>query len=171
MGPISLARLELVHPVLALLTRILEVQLGQEIGVTQGFRPAKEQAALYAQGRQTLDQVNQLRVKVGWAPITEAENVVVTAAAPGYSWHEFGCAVDVVPENTMGVPDWNINHPVWQKLVKMGESLGLRSGISWKDEPHFQWTGIFPVTPNDEVRQLFAWGGTIKIWQFVQFKG
>ena len=59
MGPTSLKRLSLVNPVLASKIIQLEKDIGQPLGVTQGLRTSAEQAALYAQGRETLDQVNQ----------------------------------------------------------------------------------------------------------------
>jgi hypothetical protein len=139
--------------------------MSESLGVTQGLRDDDEQMALWAQGRMQLDQVNALRAKVLWAPITEAANEKpVTNARPGYSWHPFGMAVDVVPEDSSGQPDWNVNHPVWQELVTKGEALGLTSGISWKDEPHFQLVGRFPVTPNDEVRAICKQGGIKAVW-------
>jgi peptidoglycan L-alanyl-D-glutamate endopeptidase CwlK len=143
---------------------MLDAEMSEALGVTQGLRTAGEQQALWAQGRDTLPKVNAYRQAVGWAPIKNADNVKVTNAAPGYSWHEFGLAVDVVPFESSNAPDWNENHPVWQELVAKGKALGLTSGISWRDEPHFQITGIFPVTPSDEVRTLFAESGLQSVW-------
>lgn len=165
MGPISEERLATVHPKLAALIHTLDTQMSEPLGVTQGRRDDAEQEALYAQGRGTLELVNHLRELVGWAPITAEENAeTVTDAKPGYSWHGPGLAVDVVPLDSSQDPDWDSNHPVWKELVEKGEALGLTSGISWHDEPHFQLTGRFGITPDDEVRQLMASGGVEAVW-------
>ena len=115
--------------------------------VTQGLRTWAEQDALYQQGR-TLP------------------GAIVTDAPAGSSWHNYGLAVDVVPMDPL--PDWNASHPIWRRLIAAGEALGLYSGDefrTFKDEPHFQLTGTFPVSPNDEVRQLFEQDGMEAVWQ------
>lgn len=150
MDTISTARLSLVCPKLSDLIKQLDSSLAQEgisIRVVQGLRTWNEQAALYAQGR-------------------TAPGKVVTQAPPGHSWHNFGMAVDVVPMPN-GQPDWNLGHPAWQRIVALGESLGLTSGskFSHPDWPHLQLTGKFPVSPTDEVRQLFRDAGMEAIWQ------
>lgn len=128
----------------------MAIQLEAEgivIRVTQSLRPWATQEALYAQGR-------------------TAPGSIVTNAEPGFSWHNFGLAVDVAPFDG-ALPDWNITHPVWQRLVSVGDSLGLLSGAEWRtfpDWPHFQLTGRFPVTPDDEVRYLFKEGGLQAVW-------
>ena len=171
LGPISLKRLALVEPILAELIMTLSEQLSEPIGITQGLRTSKEQVALYSQGRDSLTLVNDFRKQVGWAPILPRENLMtVTNAMPGYSNHEFGLAVDVVPFESSQHPDWDVTHPIWQEIVTKGQALGLTSGISWHDEPHLQRTGRFPVTPDDEVRQLFATGGLALVWKEA-FKG
>ena len=167
MGPTSLQRLNEVNPLLAAKIKQLEKDLGQPLGVTQGLRTGDEQAALYAQGRQSLDEVNALRKKVNWAPITEAQNRArVTNADRGESYHEFGLAVDVVPEALdTGAPDWNVTHQVWKDLVVKGEALGMTSGKSWGDEPHFQLQGNWPVNkPPVEAAQLLANGNLTDVW-------
>lgn len=150
MDPISEARLELVCPALAEKIHKLSDMLADEFKfrVTQGLRSWDEQAKLYAQGR------------------TSPGNVV-TKAPPGHSWHNFGLAVDVVPLTDLGV-DWNIEHPQWQRLIAAGTSLGLVSGSQFRtfpDYPHFQLTGSWPVSPNDEVRQCFLDGGMVAVWK------
>jgi hypothetical protein len=51
--------------------------------------------------------------------------------------------------------------------VAVGESLGLVSGISWKDEPHFELTGKYPSDPTQEVQDLFTSGGLPAVWAAV----
>lgn len=146
MDTISEDRLALVCPILAFKVQMLAELLPSDIfRVVQGLRSWSDQEKLYAQGR-------------------TAPGKVVTNAQPGYSWHEFGLAVDIVPMNPL--PDWNISHPVWQRLIQTGESLGLYSGseFSCKDNPHFQLTGKFPVTPNNMARQVFLNAGCRAVW-------
>jgi peptidoglycan L-alanyl-D-glutamate endopeptidase CwlK len=150
MDAISEERLSLVLPGLADKIRTMAEMLsleGIEIRVTQGLRTWAEQAALYAQGR-------------------TAPGSVVTNAQPGYSWHNFGLAVDVAPFDG-GVPEWNTSQPAWGRIIAIGESLGLFSGDEFhaiKDEPHFQLTGQLPVSPDDSVRAEFQSGGIEAVW-------
>jgi peptidoglycan LD-endopeptidase CwlK len=150
MDTVSEQRLSEVYPGLAVKVRAMADQLaaeGIDIRVTQSLRTLAEQEALYAAGR-------------------TAGGNVVTDAQPGYSWHNFGLAVDVAPLTPQG-PDWNINHPVWQRIVAVGESLGMVAGATWRsfpDWPHFQLTGTFPISPNDAARSLLATGGVSAVW-------
>jgi len=151
MNPSSLARLSQVHPKLSeLIQKLAELLAAEEIDlhVTQGLRSFQQQADLYAQGR----------TKPG---------PIVTKAPPGHSWHEFGMAVDVVPFDKEGHPDWNADHPAWKRIVEVGKSLGLFSGTDFhsiKDTPHFQLTGNFPDSPTDDVRSLMETSGLQAVW-------
>lgn len=154
MDTISESRLRDVHPRLARIVRemadILELEHPPVVlRVTQGLRTWSEQAQLYAQGR-------------------SAPGKVVTNAEPGSSWHNFGLAVDVVPYGLDGRPDWNTSHPIWQRLVQLGTSLGLVAGgrfRSFPDQPHFQLTGKLPVSPDLEVRETYGQSGLAGIWR------
>jgi peptidoglycan L-alanyl-D-glutamate endopeptidase CwlK len=141
---------------------------GIDLRVTQALRSWNMQAALYAQGREDLYDVNERRAAVRLAPIDPEENREVTKAAPGHGWHEFGLAFDVCPFDQTGQPDWNEKHPVWEAVQTMGEAIGLKAGCTFrtiKDGPHFQFTGRFGDSPDDEVRQLYQSGGTIAVWE------
>lgn len=152
MDSISEARLSLINPVLAGRVRQMAEMVDMEgiiFRVTQGLRTWKEQAALYEQGRTTPGNI-------------------VTDARAGYSWHCFGLAVDVAPDDPKlpgYQPDWNSAHPAWVRLVSVGMSLGLVDGKSWNDLPHFQLSGRFPLTPDDEVRQIFTDAGMEGVWR------
>ena len=147
---ISEQRLSEVHPKLAEKVRSMADLLAQEnitIRVVQGLRSWGEQATLYAQGRTVPGQV-------------------VTNAKPGTSWHNYALAVDVAPFDS-GIPDWNVDHPAWKRIVAVGESVGLVSGSTWRtfpDWPHFQLTGQLPVSPDDAVRAAYETGGQSAIW-------
>ena len=153
MDAISDARLQQVNPILAARVRQLEQTLGFEIRVTQGLRTSAEQTALYAQGRLALVTVNLLRKQINQAPITQEENIRVTDAAPGQSWHEYGLAVDVVP--MVPTPDWNESHPTWQKIVQSAVNFQLKDGIGWRDEPHLQPIEI-PLSPTPQYIAMLA---------------
>lgn len=150
MDSVSEAKLQLVCPALAFKIISLETMLKDEsivFRVTQGLRTWAEQDSLYQQGRSTPGNV-------------------VTNAPAGSSWHNYGLAVDLVPMDPL--PDWNLSHPVWGRLIAAGESLGLYSGDefrTFKDEPHMQLTGRFPVSPDDEVRQIFRDAGMEQVWR------
>jgi peptidoglycan L-alanyl-D-glutamate endopeptidase CwlK len=97
---------------------------GVELIITSTYRDHESQNALYAQGR------------------TEPGNIV-TNAKGGQSFHNYRCAVDVVPI-VNGKPCWDSNHPIWQKVGNYGKLAGLEWAGDWirfKEYPHFQYTG------------------------------
>ena len=158
MDPISETRLAEVHPLLASKIRQMAdalTQQGVTIRVTQGLRSWTQQMSLWLKGRDINGKVI-------------APGKVVTKAPPGHSWHNFGLAVDVVPMDNEGRPDWNVDHPVWKQIVEIGRSVGLEPGAEWRtfpDYPHFQLTGNLPVSPDDESRQTFKDGGMAAVWK------
>ena len=96
---------------------------GIDILVTSTYRDMESQAALYAQGRTT-------------------EGKIITNAGPGGSYHNWRCAVDVVPL-VNGKPDWDGSHPVWATIGELGEQAGLEWAGKWihfKELAHFQYT-------------------------------
>ena len=152
MDTISEERLQPIHPVVADRIRALaaeiESTLGISLRVTRAMATIPEQTAYYSQGRFPLAVVNQRRAAVQLAPLTDAENrAIVTDAPPYHSWHEYGMAGDVVPMAPL--PDWNTNHPVWQRIVDLAANYKLIDGIHWKDEPHLQPEEI-PVSPTPQ---------------------
>lgn len=159
MDAISQTRIEEVFPPLrdkiSSLFTIMESS-GIELRVVQALRSWPQQDALFAQGR-------------------TAPGAIVTNVRGGYSYHNFGLAVDIVPSqfdlDQPYNPDWNSKHPVWQRMETAGMSLGLDSGAAWRtfpDAPHFQLTGKWPESaPSDEVRELFKSGGIEAVWNAV----
>lgn len=131
----STKRLTGLHPVvLAAATALIErcYSLNIPILITQGLRTIAEQDALYAQGR----------TKPG---------AIVTNARGGYSYHNYGLAVDfaLLLPNGSSVSwdmcrDGNSNQIAdWQEVVKVAKALGFEWGGDWtslKDYPHFQMT-------------------------------
>jgi peptidoglycan L-alanyl-D-glutamate endopeptidase CwlK len=154
---VSEQRLLQVAPGLARLIRQLAASLAAEsvyVRVVQGMRSWDAQNVLYAQGR-------------------SVPGSIVTNVQGGYSYHNFGMAVDLVPSEFAPDqpynPDWNPQHPTWKTMETAGVALGLDSGAEWRtfpDAPHFQLTNQFPeAEPSDEVRQLFTDGGMQTVWE------
>lgn len=97
---------------------------GIDLLITSTYRDNQSQEALYAQGR----------TKPG---------VKVTNARAGQSFHNYRCAVDVVPMMN-GKPVWNVKDPVWQRVGALGKAAGLEWAGDWKrfkEYAHFQYTG------------------------------
>ena len=119
--------------------------------VTQTLRTEDEQVAYYAQGRESLERVNELREIAGMGPISERENrnVVTRAKTVWDSYHAYGLAFDIAVLNSQGKVDWgedadwnNDNISDWEQLGAIGESIGLEWGgnfSSLRDMPHFQY--------------------------------
>lgn len=99
-------------------------QDGIDLLVTSTYRDMESQNALYAQGRTTPGNI-------------------VTNAKAGDSFHNWRCAVDVVPL-VNGKPDWDGSHPVWKQIGELGKQAGLEWAGEWhsfKELAHFQYTG------------------------------
>lgn len=131
----SAARLNGLHPaVLAAATALIERSYarGVPIVITQGLRTVVEQDALYAQGR-------------------TQPGPIVTNARGGYSYHNFGLAVDfalLLPDGSSvswdmerdGDGDKSVD---WSEVVQEAKALGLGWGGDWtsfKDYPHLDMT-------------------------------
>ena len=120
------------HPRLQAKFKLLQKKCAQEgikIRATECLRTAKEQDALYAKGRT--------------APGSKVTNA---RGRDAKSMHQWGVAVDIVIDmDTDKDGDVDIRDLYNVKLLnvvgKIGESIGLEWGGSWKsivDKPHFQ---------------------------------
>jgi peptidoglycan L-alanyl-D-glutamate endopeptidase CwlK len=99
---------------------------GIDLLITSTYRDNESQNALYAQGRTTSGRI-------------------VTNAKAGQSFHNYRCAVDVVPLIN-GKPIWDVSYQVWQTVGKLGKEAGLEWAGDWKtfkEMPHFQYTNGF----------------------------
>lgn len=96
---------------------------GIDLLVTSTYRDNESQNALYAQGR-------------------TAAGRIVTNAKGGQSFHNYRCAVDVVPLLN-GKPVWDAENDIWQKVGDFGIAAGLEWAGNWtkfREMPHFQYT-------------------------------
>ena len=96
---------------------------GIDLLVTSTYRDNESQDALYAQGRTTPGNI-------------------VTRAKAGQSWHNYRCALDVVPL-VNGKAIWD-DQALWKQVGEIGKSCGLEWAGDWvtfKEFPHFQYTG------------------------------
>jgi peptidoglycan LD-endopeptidase CwlK len=165
MNQASENRLSKVHPELARRVRALVSRLSQaglRVEVVQGLRTWDEQAALFAQGRETLTVVNSLRRKAGLAPLSADENRRrVTDARAGQSNHNYGLACDLCPFKG-NVPDWNAPAAVWKQIGAAAKAAGLKWGGDWQrpDRPHVELPGL--TLP--ECRALYVKGGLPLVW-------
>ena len=93
--------------------------------------------------RKCLAKNIKLEIRDGYRSIALQQSYVdkgLPAAKPGYSYHNYGLAIDVNPTNSSD----------WSTIGKIGETLGFRWGKHFtnpKIEPwHFDWGKIAPKT-------------------------
>jgi len=134
------------------------LRAGIPVVLTCTARTVKEQRALYAQGRELLFDVNELRAMAGLPPITAEQNknkVTWTLNSKhiidlddGSTDNDLSRAFDIVIAPG-GKPTWNIKvdvnkdqEPDYWQVGKIGEACGLRWGGRFKtpDMPHFEDT-------------------------------
>lgn len=149
--------INLMHP--ALLDRYLLFAAKMEkhhlpFIITCTLRTEAEHRALWAQGREYLHIVNELREIVGWAPITLEENQKkvtwtknslhladenglsrafdIALIFPGKKHPHWDGKVSV---NSNEIPDYN-------EAAIYAREVGLQPGIDFKDPCHFQLASI-----------------------------
>lgn len=133
--------------------------------VGSGIRSSAQQEALYAQGRDQLDQVNTLRLKAKLPLITSDQNAkVVTHSKAGKSYHNmpeaifpdgasgvvrgYGYAVDIVDRKR----GWEAVDAFWEDLGTSAKSQGCEWGGDWKtpDRAHVQML-LIDMAPENKV--------------------
>lgn len=151
------ARLAEVHPELARRVTKLYEQCETHslpIRVTCGLRTYDEQNQLFDEGR------------------TIPGNIV-TDAKGGFSAHQFGYAVDVVPGREGFpdfVPDWDSMDTEWKMILNFAIACELAEGASWRafpDRPHLYLSEL-PATPTEEMRAAMENGGIQAVWKLFQ---
>lgn len=97
-----------------------------DVIITSTYRDKEAQGRLYAKGR-------------------SIPGVKVTYARPGYSYHNWRVAFDIVPIQC-GKPVWDTvgeSLELWKQIGQIGKDVGLEWGGDWhtfREFPHFQYT-------------------------------
>ena len=140
---------------------------GIEIVFTCTARSVKEQIALYAQGRQELNEVNELRRIAGLWPISEEANqrkVTWTLNSRHLIdiedvnlYNDKSRAYDIaIVRDAGGKVIWDLKADVnenevgdYEEAARLGESLGLTAGARFKspDWVHFEWSRRGELNP------------------------
>ncbi|KIL34591.1 hypothetical protein SD71_19040 [Cohnella kolymensis] len=103
---------------------------GISVVITDGFRSKEQQNALYQQGRSD-------------------SGLVVTQVQGGYSYHNYGLAIDFALRTKSGDVIWDLEfdgnrngQADWMEVVAVAKQLGFSWGGDWegsfKDYPHLQ---------------------------------
>lgn len=115
-------------------------------------RTTSEQEALYAQGRKSLKEVNQMRKECGMSPLSESENKrkVTWTMNSKHRLHAdgkskaFDFAILKPDKKTLSWDvKWDADHdgvPEYLEAARFAEEVGLEAGAFWKtsDWPHVQ---------------------------------
>lgn len=145
---------------------------GVQVVVTYTFRTLEEQAALYAQGRKSLAEVNRLRAIANLPAImeylgkdkkihsdndytvTNCDGIQISKGGKGRSPHQTGTALDVVPDvdaSEKVVPGWPApSDPRWKVIAAAFKRNGFEWGGDWTkkrdgidpDYPHYQYKEV-----------------------------
>ena len=128
------------------LKKVVYDRLGLDIIATSTIRIPIEQAALYAQGRESLEFVNYLRDIAGLRPISEERNKR-TVTDTLWSIHLFACAWDYCIVKG-GKASWDVKAdvngddiPDYEQVCDIAEELGIETGRAYGDYVHCQVTG------------------------------
>lgn len=117
------------------------------IGIFSGWRTWSQQEKIYAQGR------------------TEPGKIV-SNTPPGYSFHNYGLASDIVFKDEYGNWDWSENHP-WETLGKLAPTFKLHWGGEWGDKPHFQANFGCKI---EELKNIYEKEGLSGVWKVLDGK-
>ncbi|MFZ2937645.1 MAG: M15 family metallopeptidase [Candidatus Omnitrophota bacterium] len=118
--------------------------------LTCTLRTQEEHEALWSQGRDPLEMVNELRSNVGWTSITEEQNkkkitwVTISKHFPDETGKSRAWDIAICKGK---MPTWNIKCdvdvdgiPDYIEAARIGRRLGLRCGADFpmKDYVHFE---------------------------------
>jgi len=128
---------------------------GVPFALTCVLRTQAEQKAYYAQGRETLEDVNTLRLAAGMSAIGEKENAYTVTQTMNSRHFPDGNgksrAFDIAILKNDRNPTWDIKWDGdkdqisdYEEAARIGASVGLIPGARWKtfhDWPHFELPG------------------------------
>ena len=117
---------------------------GYNLFVFEGWRSPSRQSYLYEQGR-------------------TREGKIVTNAKGWSSFHQFGCAVDLVYKlNNRWSWEGDFDKP---SVIMMNH--GFEWGGKWGDRPHYQMTGSFSI---QECKAIVDQHGVQVLWLVIEDK-
>lgn len=128
--------------------------------IESGYRSHEEQQRLYNLGRTVKNPDG--------ASSAMPLGHIVTNAMPGYSWHNFGLAVDLTRLTKEGHKTWDLPY---RPIGEVGKSVGFEWGGDWhtfKDLPHLQMTFGFTLA---QVRDVVQAEGLPGLWNRIDKKG
>lgn len=129
----------------------------RDVLIHSGYRSHAEQQTIYDRGRTTPGEPckhNGVPVAVGTCP-THPFGATATNALPGSSWHNFGCAIDLVFCNAKGQPTWPDGNN-WARNGALAQANGLTWGGNWTnpDTPHIQNPAA--ASPSQAVKNAYT---------------
>lgn len=152
-----LGEIKTLHPAFKMIVdQILDAMRakGWDAVIGSGMRTLKQQAALYAQGRESLTKVNELRREAEMVPISAAENGIVTHAKAGESNHNLTTALVPYTQSTFVIANgyavdivsrahgWHPPKGFFHDLGTLAKKHGCQWGGDWKgpkyDPSHVQ---------------------------------
>jgi hypothetical protein len=107
--------------------------------VLETFRTQEAQDAYYAQGRETLDTINEKRKRAGFTPIGAAEGKRIITNAK-HSVHQDRQAADIVPILEGEKIPWD--YAKYKDLWLCFGRLGMEAGLEWGGGKN--WTPLLP---------------------------
>lgn len=125
------------------------------VSIFEGYRSFERQKDLYQKGRDLTGKIIDQRK-------------IVTNAPPGFSFHNYGLACDIVFDGSDSKPgfqwSWSDTHE-WKKLAQLGkDEFGLEPAYFWKsfpEAPHYQCSYGLQV---HELLLLYNSGGLKAVW-------
>ena len=135
------------QPSFSAMLEALDRKLGEDRYIVfEGKRSVQVQEAYYAQGRDSLEQVNFLRGTAGLYLLkSDRENYLITWTLK--SKHIDGLAMDILPMDGQGNPTWDLAHyrERFGVIRECGLAAGLICGADWSDPytdwPHYEFWG------------------------------
>jgi hypothetical protein len=108
--------------------------------IMETYREQAVQDSYYAQGRESLQVVNNLRVSAGLRSITDDDNKQIITKAKN-SLHTLRRAIDIVPVSSSGDVPWNVEDSstadLWINLATVMKDNGFEWGGDW--DPKDKW--------------------------------
>jgi len=131
------------QPVFRKFLNLLDAELGEDRYIVfEGRRTVAVQEAYYAQGRESLEEVNKKRAAAGLYLLRSENDNKYKITWTLQSKHIDGLAMDVLPADGRGNPTWDLAHyyKIFVTIRDCAKKAGLTCGADWNppDWPHYQ---------------------------------